>query len=202
VAELTPADLRGRHPALLFRQDRDDLFFAEFALPHCLSPCDRLSIQMRDQTGLRSAATKDSKYNVQYEARRGGLLRCAILGCNSFETVAQDIWEATYTDEVTGTVSLAAADVEDMVGGKTQVLFPDNIVSRTQVGASDVNEIALQIISTHEGPGHGMGLGHVSDEGNIMNPTVDQIGATSVPQFSDEQIEKILSHQASRVREN
>jgi hypothetical protein len=51
---VTPADLRGRHPTLLFRQDRDDLFFAEFALPHCLSPCDRLSIQMRDQSGLRS----------------------------------------------------------------------------------------------------------------------------------------------------
>ena len=52
---MAPADLFGRHPTLLFRQDRDDLFLAEFALPHCLSPCDRLSIQMQDQSGLRSS---------------------------------------------------------------------------------------------------------------------------------------------------
>lgn len=54
----TPADLRRRHPALLFVKDRDDLFFSESRISHVRLLVDGLSIQMRDQMRQTSGSRR------------------------------------------------------------------------------------------------------------------------------------------------
>ena len=163
---------------------------------------DRFNVFKRYSSVGMVAATKDSKYNVTYEARRGSWLKCTLGGCiNTFKTYDSDVWDVKYADEH-GIIPYAVASVENISGGETFVAFPSDIMARTQIGSGPVNKIALQGISTHEGPGHGLGLQHVPhDPSNLMFPQIDGRGTTSTGQLTDEQVESILEHPASKVRE-
>ena len=63
-----------------------------------------------------------------------------------------------------------------------------------------MNEPGVQHVVTHE-VGHGLGLDHIEETGNLMNPSVNVAGTASVGQLTDDQIGEILDHPANRVVE-